>query len=94
MRDYELTVLLSARLSDKELDKETKGISDSVTKVGGKIKKAVDPTRKNLSYRILGQAEAFCQYLELSLEPAKTKSLEQLFAGNEQIIRYLLIKKE
>ncbi len=94
MRDYELTVLLKPTLSDKELDKEVKGLSELLSKAGAKILRKDDPKKQNLAYEIAKAREAFYVFWEFNLAPVTVESLEQKLKLNENVIRYLLIKKE
>jgi small subunit ribosomal protein S6 len=94
MRDYELTVLLKPELSDKELDKEVKGLAELLAKAGAKILRKDDPKKQKLAYVIAKKGEAFYIFLELNLKPEDVGEVEQKLKLQENLIRYLLIKKE
>ncbi len=93
MRDYELTVLLQPGLSEKELDKEVKALSDSLEKASVKIQKKKDPVKKSLAYEIKKQREAFYVYFELENDPAKASDVDQKLRLAENVIRYLYVSK-
>lgn len=92
MRDYELTVLFKPDLTEKELDKELKLLSDSLEKQGAKVKKKHDPVKKTLAYEIAKQREAFYVYLEVAVESAKVAGVDEKLRLDEKIIRYLLVR--
>lgn len=94
MRDYELTVLFGADLSEKELDKEVKNLSDLLEKAGAKVKSKKDPVKKILAYEISKQREAYYVYLELEMESDKVAGVDEKLRLDEKVIRYLLVKKE
>ena len=94
MRDYELTVLLRPTQTDKELDKEVKALSDLLTKVGAKVISKTDPKKQVLSYEIADTKEAYYVFCELSMDPANAAEVDQKFKLSENVIMYLLVKKE
>jgi len=94
MRDYELTVLLKPTLTDKEIDKITKTLTDLLTKAGGKVVKKTDAAKKALAYKIADFREGFYAYMELNLKPEDIKEIERTLKLQENIVRYLLIVKD
>lgn len=93
MTDYELTVLLKPTLSEKELDKEVKGFVDILEKVGGKVTKKVDPTKRQLAYTIKKLKEAFYVYVEVNMKPSDVGLIEQKIRLLDNVVRYLIVVK-
>ncbi len=91
MRDYELTVLLRPDISEKELDKEIKGLSDIFEKQGAKVKSKKDPVKKSLAYEIKKVREAFYSFFVLEMAPDKVAELDKKLHLAENVIRYLLV---
>lgn len=93
MRDYELTVLFGADLSEKELDKQVKDLSDLLLKVGAKVKAKKDAVKKALAYEIKKQREGWYVFFEVQNEPAKTAEIDQKLRLAEKVLRYLYVSK-
>lgn len=91
MRDYELTVLLRPDISEKELDKEVKSLSDIFEKQGAKVKARKDPVKKSLAYEISKYREAYYAFFVLSMMPDKVAELDKKLHLAENVIRYLLV---
>ncbi len=94
MRDYELTVLVTPTVSEKDLDKVVKGLADVLAQLGAKINKKADAARRALAYEIAGVTEAYYAFWEVALEPAKLAELDTKLKLEEKVIRYLIVTKE
>ena len=94
MREYELTVLFRADLAEKELDKEVKDLVGLLEKAGAKIAKKVDAVKKSLAYEIAKVREAYYVYCELEVDPAKLSGLGAKLKLDENLLRYLLVRKD
>lgn len=94
MRDYELTILVKPDLTEKELDKEVKGLSDFLEKNGAKIKSKKDPEKKALAYEVGKFREAWYVFAELSVEPVAVAGVEDKLKVSDNVIRHLLVRKE
>lgn len=85
MRDYELTVLVR---SD-----DVKSLKDLLTKSGAKIKAKKDPEKRTLAYEINKVQEAFYVFFDLEVDPADVPGLDSKLKQEENVMRYLLVKK-
>ncbi|MCL4397433.1 30S ribosomal protein S6 [Patescibacteria group bacterium] len=94
MRDYELTVLVKPNLTDKELDKEVKNLTELLTKAGAKVSSKNDFKKQKTAYPVADFGEAYYGFLELDLDPAKVSEVDRLLKLQENFIRYLLVKAE
>lgn len=86
MRDYELTILLKA-------DKDVKVLSALVEKAGAKEIKKTDTEKRPLAYEISKVTEAFYIFFEFKLGAENISQLETQLKLQDNIIRYLLVKK-
>lgn len=93
LRNYELTVLTSSDLEEKEVDKNVKVLTEIFASEGAKINKKSDPLKKSLAYEISKKREGFYVYFELELESDKVSDLENKIKLVDNVIRYLLVKK-
>lgn len=94
MNDYELTVLVKASLGDKDLDKEVKSLHTLLEKAGAKIKSKKDPEKKQMTYEIEKSREAYYVFVEMSLPPSEVAGIDQKLKVNDNVIRYLFIRKD
>lgn len=89
MNNYQLTVLLKNSLDEKERG----AILEAITKqFGSKSKEDLWGVRE-LSYPIKHQAKAFYAHFEFEAEPNSISSLDKSLKLNEDILRYLLIRR-
>lgn len=93
MRDYELTVLLKPTLEAKDADKEVKSLVSVIEKAGAIVAKKNDPEKKPMAYEIAKFTQAYYVYFELKMEPKQVIELETKLKLQDNIIRYLLVKK-
>lgn len=101
MRNYELTFILSAGLAKDDQDKTLTKIKKLVTDANGKIGEIKEWGKHELAYPVLpatrhGQREkeGFFFTIFLELEGKETKSLENKIKVEEDLLRYLLVRKE
>ena len=95
MRDYELTFIVSAGLGDKD----RKAVLDNVVKwieggKKGKVEKEEDWGVKKLAYPIEKEREGRYFCWQIKIEPSVLAGLKEKMKLEENIIRYLLIKKD
>ncbi len=89
MRNYQLTLVLSATLKDADRKKVTEGIKDLFK--GGKFGKEEDWGEKELAYKIRRQEKGY--YLNYLLEAEGVpEDFERKLNANENVLRYLLLK--
>lgn len=86
---YQLTLLLKNNLEEKAREE----LLSEVTKNLGQVKKADLWGVRNLAYPIKHQEKAFYANFEFEAEPASIPTLDKTLKLNEDIIRYLLIRK-
>jgi len=85
MNDYELTIILK-----KE---EGKVLAELLAKVGAKVLSKKDPEKRSLAYEIAKVKEAFYAFFEISLKPESVAELEQKLKLQDNVLRYLVVKK-
>ena len=90
---YELTYLISPDLNETELKDFSQKI-DSLISKSGKFIKSETPKKISLAYPIRRKKEAFLRSCEFSGEPEKLESLKKEFSKENNILRFLLIKKK
>lgn len=95
MRDYELTFIVSTKLADKDrktvLDNVVKWIEEGKK---GKVGKEEDWEVKRFAYPIEKQREGRYFCWQVKIEPPVLAGLKEKMKLEENIIRYLLIRKD
>ncbi|MCR4306213.1 MAG: 30S ribosomal protein S6 [Candidatus Daviesbacteria bacterium] len=93
MNSYYLTLVLKADLEEKE----RKALLDSMTKkiVGseGKIEKEDLWGVRSLAYPIKRKTSGYYAHYEISADPKNAKGLDKTLKVEEDVLRYLLIKR-
>ena len=94
MTDYELTLVLSGGATAAKKKNAQETIEKIVKIIGGKVGKIEDWGKKELSYKIAKNDSGIFLHYNLKLDAAAVKMLPQKLNLEENIIRYLLVKKE
>jgi len=97
MHHYEFNFLISPNLANKELDSLVEKIN-SLIQEGGKIFVNKKIQRRKLAFLIKKEGEAWLYSLKFipkeSLQKNFLKNLEKELKQKEEILRYLILKKE
>jgi len=94
MKLYELTYLISQKLSEKEAEKISENINSFIQKENGILIEDKKPSRQILSYPIDKSIQAYLVYISFYLDPEKIINLEKELQSGGQIIRHLLLSKK
>lgn len=93
MRDYEITVLVRADLEEKKMDAWVKSFEATLQKSAAKVKGKLAITKKQLAYEIKKLREAQYVFCEVEADSTKLNELDNALKNDENILRYLIIKK-
>ena len=94
MTNYELTYLISPKISEEEIQAASQGIVSYIEEQGGVLSGVQNkPLKKFLGHPIEDNTMAYVGTLLFSLAPEKTKSLEEKLKQEKQILRVMLITK-
>lgn len=94
MRQYEMTYLLSDKVSDNEMTAVTGRINALITSNKGKILGEENWGRRKLAYPIKKQDFATYLTLNFELDPSKLTNLNGEIKHQTEILRHLLIVKD
>lgn len=92
--NYELVYILTPKLSEDEVKSRAKGISDLLRKAGANILKEDFWGKKELAYPIKHFEEGWYGLGEFSSEPERIKEIDKALKLQEDIIRFLIVRKE
>lgn len=90
MNQYQLTIILNNGLSEETRTK----LLETLTTKFDKLLKADLWGKRNLVYPINHQTEGYFAHYEFESEPAHITSLDKTIKSHEDIIRYLLTRKD
>lgn len=91
--NYELALILSAKLADEKQKKVLADVKKYITDASGKVTEDKLLGKKNLAYNIRKEAEGLYFMLKFSLEGKETAPLSNKIKLNEDILRYLIIRR-
>lgn len=94
MRDYELTLVIDPDLgSDKQKDFLQK-IKKTLEELKGKVNKTKEWGKRILAYPIKKKEMGYYFLWEINFDPTGLKKLEEKLKLEENLLRYLIVKKE
>ncbi len=94
MRDYELMTVFRPDLEEQPLQEAVERLNGLITARGGETASGDTWGRRRLAYPIRDFRDGIYHLTMLKLDPKATDDLERTLMLNDQIIRYLLIRKE
>ncbi len=94
MREYETMILVKPDLKSEQVEIFLDDIKKQITQNSGKVKEAkVWKNKEKLAYKIQHFSEGIYLLLFFEMNPAALKKLERYCNLNENILRFLFIKK-
>jgi len=93
IKNYELMVIVSPKLSNDEADAANEAILSQVRENGGEIAKTDPWGRRMLAYPINKMQEGYYYVNYFSLESTTVKMLKRLMNINENILRHMFVAR-
>lgn len=93
MENYELTIILDAKVTPVKKKAVLAIIEKMVTTYKGKMGKAEDWGVKDFAYKIGKNSSGYFLFFPLELEKESVKSLNLKLKMEKEILRYLLVRK-
>ena len=94
MRDYELVTVWNPDLGEDGVTSSVERLSAAVSSRGGAVTDTNIWGRRRLAYHIKRHSEAAYVVMQLQIEPRRAAELEGTLKINEDVLRYLLIRKD
>ena len=96
VREYEVTVVIHPQLNDEARNQLIEDISGRLTFGDDEASKPVINHwgRRQLAYPIRKNKEGYYVLYEAKLDPTQVRELERNFQYNEDILRYLVVRKD
>ncbi len=92
MPSYELMLIITPEVDDKEVPNVVNKIAELIKKIGGSVNEVNQWGRKRLAYPIRRYTEGNYVLAKLNMKPSLTKELDTNLRLNGEILRHLLIK--
>ena len=92
MYQYELGVIVSARLEEESQKAELDRVQDLVTRFGGTIEKVDNWGRRKLAYPIEKQTDGIYSFITFSSEGGVPAEIESRLRILENVLRFLIIR--
>ena len=93
-KNYELSYLLSPSLNEEEVLTYAGKLTTLIEESKGMIRRVEGPKKRQLSYPINKQKQAYFGWTTFSLAPEFAVSLEKKLKGQESMLRHLLVEEE
>ena len=93
MGNYELTIVLSGKATAAKIKSIKEKIDNFISAFKGKIEKVDEWGKIDLAYKIEDNSSGNFLHYNIELEPGNIKSLSDKLKMEEEIIRYLLVRK-
>ena len=94
MNKYELALVLNPTLDEEARTEAFNKVQDLITRFGGTIEKVDDWGKKRLAYEIKKVNEGFCSFITFVAAPTAPIEIESRVRIMENVLRYLIIRKD
>jgi small subunit ribosomal protein S6 len=94
MNQYELALVVNAKIEDEARIATLEAAKDLVTRFGGTITNVDDWGKKRLAYEIQKMKEGYYYFIQFESDSTVPSEIEQRIRIMENVIRYLCIRKD
>ncbi|MBI4353289.1 MAG: 30S ribosomal protein S6 [Candidatus Omnitrophica bacterium] len=94
MRSYEGVFILDPDLGSEVSKNTVAQIQELVTKNGGRVDGLQEWGRRRLAYKIKKKQDGHYILLHFQLDPLQAKKMEQTLRLNDQLLKFLLVRKD
>ncbi len=91
---YELSFWLKPQLEEEEVSQKISQIQRIIQEEGGYNVEASLPKLKLLAYPIKKETSGYFIYIQFEISPEKLLAVEQKLKQEQDILRYLIVKRE
>lgn len=94
MNQYELALVVNAKIEDETRLATLEAAKELVTRFGGAITNVDDWGKKRLAYEIQKMKEGYYYFIQFDADSTVPGEIEQRIRIMENVIRYLCIRKD
>ena len=94
MKNYELALVLSAKIEDEERAAMLEKVQAMITTAGATITNIDEWGKKQLAYEIQKMREAYYYFIQFEGEATVPAELEERLRIEESVLRFLCVKQD
>lgn len=94
MNQYELALVVNAKIEDEERATTLEAIKDLISRFGGTVSNVDDWGKKRLAYEIQKMNDGYYYFIQFEADADVPVEIEQRIRIMDNVIRYLCIKKD
>ncbi|MDD4113009.1 MAG: 30S ribosomal protein S6 [Herbinix sp.] len=94
MNQYELALVVNAKIEDEERATTLEAVKELITRFGGTVTNVDDWGKKRLAYEIQKMNEGFYYFIQFEADSNVPDEIEQRVRIMEKVIRFLCIRKD
>ena len=94
MHEYELCLVVNARISDDERAAVVEKAKGYITRFGGEVGEVEEWGKRKLAYEIQKMGEAYYYFVPFTAGPECPNDLEKEMRIMENVLRYLIVRQD
>ncbi|MDF2542570.1 MAG: hypothetical protein K0S47_2288 [Herbinix sp.] len=94
MNQYELALVVNAKIEDEARLAALESVKELVTRFGGAITNVDDWGKKRLAYEVQKMKEGYYYFIQFDAASTVPNEIEQRIRIMENVIRYLCIRRD
>jgi len=94
LRDYELVIIISPDVPEEEVPGTIDKVGQLITSRGGEVAEVDRWGRRKLAYPIMRYTEGEYVLTQFKFDPTQVADLEASMDLTEEVIRYVVVRKE
>ena len=94
MNQYELALVVNAKIEDEERVATLEEAKEIITRFGGTVTNVEDWGKKKLAYEIQKMKEGYYYFIQFEADSTVPNEVERRVRIMEKVIRYLCVKKD
>lgn len=94
MNQYELALVVNAKIEDEARNAVVESVKDIIVKFGGQNIEVIDGGRKKLAYDIQKMSEGNYYFIQFDAEATVPAEIEQRARIMENVLRYLCVRRD
>ncbi|MDF2908912.1 MAG: ribosomal protein [Herbinix sp.] len=94
MNQYELALVVNAKIEDEARLATLEAAKELITRFGGNVTNVDDWGKKRLAYEIQKMKEGYYYFIQFESDSTVPGEIEQRIRIMENVIRYLCIRKD
>ncbi|MGI6148117.1 MAG: 30S ribosomal protein S6 [Firmicutes bacterium] len=94
MREYEIMLIYSSQLDEEALEAAIQRTTDLIANNGGEVEKVDKWGRRRFAYEINDMTEGFYVVIDFKAETGATAEVERILKITEEVVRYLLVRRD